>query len=498
MMVLAADNLAELRFPLTAKIIGDGATSFAGVSTDTRKLHKGDLFVALRGDKYDGHVFAEQAVSGGAAALVVSEELPLDVPQLLVDNTAAALGRLGSLSRLNWRGELVAITGSNGKTTLKEMIGTVMHNCASDGDTLMTEANHNNTLGVPLTLLRLTEAHKYAIIEMGTDHPGEIGYSAALAKPSVVILNNIATAHLAGFGSRENIAREKGSLLEHLVADGLAILNGDDDFCPLWEDLAKSNGVARILKFGYGKTCDLRIDNARHTENGLAFDIILSSKVSDVLGRLTNDKHLREVTVELPVAGMHNAMNATAAFAACLSMGSPSSSILDALGKFYNVAGRLHQISLANNCLLLDDSYNANPASMAAAIDTLNARAFGRKRIAIIGDMYELGDAAKEGHREIGGLAGDLHLDGLIACGSMAEEVIDAYRQAAGSDCEKGMDFLRAFADTTSGNEYLGEYLDEHIKASGIRDAAFLVKGSRGMAMEKSVDLLMNKLGTHS
>lgn len=500
-MVLAADCLEELRFPLAAKIIGDAKTEFNGVSTDTRSINKGDLFIALSGDKHDGHVFADQAVAEGAAAVVVREEVPLQVPQLLVDDTGIALGRMGALSRLNWQGQLLAITGSNGKTTVKEMIGTILKHAKTEAEILMTEANHNNTLGVPMTLLKLTEENKYAVIEMGTDSPGEIPYSAALTKPSVAILTNITMAHFAGFGSRENIAREKGSLLEHLIADGLAIINGDDDFCPLWESMAKDKGIMRLLKFGYGETCDLRISNAHNTEKGVAFNIVLSAKAAEIMGSINahnidniDNMDLKEISLELPVTGLHNCLNATAAFAACCSIGLTPSNISDALAGFENLKGRLNNLPLSNNCLVLDDSYNANPASMIAALNALNDIAGDRKRVAIIGDMFELGDEELAGHRQIGEFAGKLNLDGLLACGSMAEEVIATYHKAVDNNGAINTELVRSFATATEANEYLDDYINQH----GFIDTAFLVKGSRGMTMDRSVNFLMGKLGEKS
>lgn len=493
-MVLAANSLEELCFPLGGKIIGDMQTSFNDVSTDTRNINKGDLFVALSGDKYDGHTFAEQATSKGAAALVVREELALPIPQLLVDDTTIALGRIGALSRLNWHGELLAVTGSNGKTTVKEMIGAILRNANKATEVLMTEANHNNTLGVPMTLLRLAEDNKYAVIEIGTDSPGEIGYSAALAKPSVVILNNVTLAHFAGFGSRENIAREKGSLLEHLVADGLAIINGDDDFCPLWEEMAKKKGVVRVLKFGYGDSCDLRISNAKNTSTGIEFNISLSVKATELMDFANTGKSSQEIVLELPLSGLHNCLNATAAYAACCSIGLAPSKVSDALTDFNNLKGRLDNIPLTNNCFVLDDSYNANPASMIAAINTLDERAAGRKRLAIIGDMYELGDEAMVGHQQIGELAGKLNLDGLLACGEMAEEIIKSYNKTKGATNKNNGDLVQAFTSAKEANEYLDDYIVQH----GFENTVFLVKGSRGMRMERSVDFLIDKLGKHS
>lgn len=498
MMVLAAESLDELRFPLGGEVIGDTKTHFNNVSTDTRKINKGDLFVALRGDNYDGHAFAEQAVAGGATAIVVDEELPLSVPQLLVDDTATALGRIGAMSRLNWHGDLVAITGSNGKTTVKEMIGAILKHCNKDTDVLMTEGNNNNNLGVPMTLLRLTKDHKYAVIEIGTDSPGEITYGAAMAKPSVVILNNISMAHYAGFGSRESIAREKGSLLEHLVADGLAIINGDDDFCPLWEDIAKTKGIMRILKFGYGEECDLRISNPHNIQSGVAFEILLSAKASELLQHTNTTELPQKIALQLPLLGLHNCMNAAAAFAACCSIGSAPEKVSEALADFYNhnIKGRLQYVALNNNCFILDDTYNANPASMTAALKTLDEHAEARSKVAIIGDMLELGDESLASHKQIGELAGKLGLDGVLSCGEMADEVISAYTNVKPGDVNKGdsNNLVKSFASVDEINEYLEGYINKN----DIKDTAFLVKGSRGMTMEKSVDFLINELGKRS
>lgn len=492
-MMLAFDSVTDLQVPLAAKVIGDADTAFAGVSTDSREIKAGNLFVALLGERFNGHEFIEQAVSRGSHAVVISEEPITDykVPALMVADTSLALGRLGALNRLNWQGELVAITGSNGKTTIKEMLGAILDKA------LLTAANNNNTLGVPLTLLRLSAEHDYAVIEMGTDSPGEIAYSASLAKPSIALLNNIGKAHLAGFGTSENIAREKGTLLEHLSADGIAVLNGDDEFCPLWEELLKTK-QRRVIKFGFSDGCDILVSGLTTNNAKISFQLTATEKLLEVLGdnmskKLPPSKFIgTSIPIDLPLAGVHNAMNATAAFATGCCLGLEPASMVSALAKFDNLSGRLEYIELAEGCFLYDDSYNANPSSMASGLQTLATAGEGDDNIrclAILGDMYELGDAEIKEHQALGELVAKLKIDGVLVCGKFAAEVIKGYRQINPSDAATKL--VQQFASTDELNSHLAQlHRDKPFKQT-----AFFVKGSRAAAMEDTVRFIIRHLG---
>ena len=476
-MILAMSSVVELQVPLAGKLLGDSEVSFAGVSTDSRTVEKGNLFVALRGENHDGHDYVEQAIQGGSSALVVSrdsvgEMAQTSVPVILVGNTSIALGRLGAINRLKWKGELLALTGSNGKTSLKEMLGAIIGKSA-----LLTPANNNNTLGVPMTLLSLSEEHEFAVIEIGTDRPGEIGYSASIAKPSIAIVNNLGKAHLAGFSSHEELAREKGSILTCLNAGGVAIVNGDDEFCPLWQEMAEPKIKGdRFIKFGYSPSCDVRLSEVQTQGTKQRFIISLSKKLSTYYP----DAMSVEQEMFLPLPGKHNAMNAAAAFAGALCLGFSPKTIAEGLAKFKNVPGRLSFIPLRNGCFLLDDSYNANPHSMMAGLETL-AEFKDKRIIALLGDMYELGKDELTEHRAIGEFASGLELDHLFTCGNLAQEIGKGYRE------HRGDKNVKSFATIKELKAYLGK--------ESFDNTGFLVKASRAAEMDKVADFLRKHIG---
>ncbi|MCC6472875.1 MAG: UDP-N-acetylmuramoyl-tripeptide--D-alanyl-D-alanine ligase [Burkholderiales bacterium] len=426
--------------------------TITGVSTDTRKLAPGDLFFALRGERHDAVQFVDQALGAGAAAAVVPRdatlEQPLSGPVVRVDDTRLALGRLAVAWRARFDLPLIALTGSNGKTTVKEMIGCVLREAAGDpAGVLATQGNLNNDIGVPLTLLRLREGHRYAVIEMGMNHAGEIRYLAGLARPDVALVTNAGRAHIGILGSMEAIAQAKGEIYEGLAASGAAVINADDGFAPLWRSL---NAGRRVVTFGIDAPADLR---ARHRDRGLTSEIELSAPTG-------------EVAITLPAAGLHNVRNALAAAAAAFALGIPLGTIAAGLARFPGVPGRLQRRPGRNGATLIDDTYNANPDSVLAAIAVL--RGLPGRRILVLGDMGELGGDAAAMHALVGAAARSAGIDRLVTLGELSAEAARAYGPGA-SHHARIEDLLADVAPELDGQ------------------ATLLVKGSRFMQMERVV-----------
>ena len=418
---------------------------FYGVSTDTRQLVSGMLFVALKGPNHDGHDHVVAAKAAGAVAVVVSRPLPIDIPQLLVDDTRLALGRLAACWREHLGTPLVAITGSNGKTTVKEMCAAIFSQL---GPTLVTQGNLNNEIGVPLTLLRLSEEHRYGVIEMGANHAGEIAYLSGLVRPQVAVITNAGPAHLEGFGSLDGVARAKGEIFDGLDEDGVAIINADDAYASLWHERV---GTRRVISFGA---------NA---------DVSASYQVDDK-GQLLLWRGLdHECAFTLPLLGEHNLRNALAASAAALALGMDSCSIAQGLQGMKPVAGRLCLRPGLDGATVIDDSYNANPASLIAGLKVLAG--FNGKRYLALGDMGELGEDAKAMHREMGEQALQLGIDRLYAYGPLSRAACEGFGPQ-------------------------GEHFDEqHQLIDALRpalspDVTVLVKGSRSSHMERVADAL--------
>ncbi|MBI5785705.1 MAG: UDP-N-acetylmuramoyl-tripeptide--D-alanyl-D-alanine ligase [Rhodocyclales bacterium] len=450
-----------------AQATGGTATAerhlFSGVSTDSRSIAAGELFVALKGDRYDGHDYVREVLARGAAAALVDhgwaarhgEGLPL----VHVADTRLALGSLGGHWRNQFSLPLIGITGSNGKTTVKEMCAAIMreHERRDELDpaevVLATAGNLNNDIGLPLMLLRLKAGHRAAVIEMGMNHPGEIAYLTRLARPTVALVNNAQRAHLAGLGTLTDVARAKGEIFDGLSDDGVAVINADDPQADLWRQLAAGK---TILSFGMDAAADVRA--TAHTR-GFASEVTLSAPQGSV-------------EFELPAPGTHNVMNALAAAAACLAAGASLGTVAEALSRHAGIKGRLQRCAGLHGALVIDDSYNANPDSMRAAIDVL-ASLPGR-RIFVMGDMGEVGEAAGQLHSEIGGYAKSRGIERLFALGDMSA--------AAAHDFDGGGEHFRK--------------VDELVAALKIElgpDVTVLVKGSRFMRMERVVDAITEK-----
>jgi UDP-N-acetylmuramoyl-tripeptide--D-alanyl-D-alanine ligase len=451
-------RLARVATDLGAKLVGADA-EFIGVCSDSRKLMKGDLFVAIRGDRFDGFEFVAQAKKLGAVAAMVNAD-SLDekdhgsrheLPLLVVDDTRLALGRLAESWRAGFDIPLVAVTGSNGKTTVKEMLASILRVAAgSDAAVLATTGNLNNDIGLPHTLLQLNAEHRYAVVEMGMNHAGEIDYLTRIAAPTVALINNASSAHLAGLGTVEAVARAKGEILSGLCASGTAIINGDDAAAPLWRTLA---GAHELIEFGLNENADVS-GNWQWQPDGMTLRVSVPQGL---------------FTARLHVPGKHNAYNALAATAAAVALNIPLETIALGLEKFSGVSGRLQRKSGILGATLIDDTYNANPQSFRAAIDVL-AKASG-KRLLVLGDMGELGDHAAGMHAEIGIAARQAGIDKLYALGEMSARTIREF--GAGG---------RHFEQI--------EELQSEVAREMDANTTVLVKGSRFMKMERVVDFL--------
>ena len=443
-------TVQEAARALDAEWCGEDAF-FTGVSTDSRMVGCGDLFVALKGEKFDGHEFVAVAKKKGAVAAMVCQgsetgNQELGIPLILVKDTRLGLGKLAAYWRGHFTMPLVAVTGSNGKTTVKEMIASILRQTAGSADrVLATEGNLNNDIGVPQMLLRLRAQHAYAVIEMGRNHAGEIAYLTGLARPSVALITNAGTAHLEGLGSVEAVARAKGEVFEGLDQMGVAIINADDPYAPLWRKLA---GSRRVVDFGLGADATV---SACYQLN------LLNSTMT-----LTLPDGVEEV--ELQVPGEHNVRNALAAAAATAAMGIGKETIALGLSRFSGVKGRMQKKRGLHDSTLIDDSYNANPESVRAALAVLAA--VPGKKILVLGDMGELGGNAVALHERIGEEARLAGVDRLFAVGELSAHTVAKFGAGA-----------RHF-------ERIEELLAE-VRTQLAANVTVLVKGSHFMQMER-------------
>jgi UDP-N-acetylmuramoyl-tripeptide--D-alanyl-D-alanine ligase len=447
---------------LTNSIAGSRMTrdaAFEGVSTDSRSVPAGALFVALRGETFDAHDFLDQVAAKNVAAVVVeklAENFPL--PALVVPDTLAALGRIGNAWRSQFAIPVIGVTGSNGKTTVKEMIATILAAAFGEDARLATQGNLNNEIGVPLTVMRLTGAHKAAVVELGMNHPGEIARLAAIAAPTVALVNNAQREHQEFMHTVEAVARENGSVLAALPADGVAVFPGDDEYTDLWRGLAAGKDV---LTFGLTDACDVR---ATYTPSSFGSDLQVSAPQA-------------QFAIKLAAAGEHNVRNALAACACALAAGIPVDAIVRGLEAFAPVSGRLQRKQAVNGATVIDDSYNANPDSVRAAIDVLaQARA---PRILVLGDMGEVGTQGPEFHEEIGAYAASRGIESVLVTGALARHMTGA-----------GAQHFEQFDDLLAA-------LDKQMRQLGSKsDATVLVKGSRFMKMERVVQHLVQSQNT--
>jgi len=440
--------MSQVAQTLGATLHGDDVL-MTGVSKDTRDIQPGDLYVALKGERFDGHQFVAEANLSGAVAALVSDSVSFDVPQVQVEDTRVALGQLAAYWRKQFSGKLIGITGSNGKTSVKEMCNKILSDHVGASAVLATKGNLNNEIGLPMTLLELSEQHQFAVIEMGANHVGEIDYLTSIAKPDVALVNNAGQAHLEGFGSLENIAKAKAEIFNGLSEDGIAVLNKDDAFSSFWQEYC---GEMKTLSFS------------------------MRDETADVYAKLiATDRYLvitkqAQAELILKVPGEHNVMNALAATAATLSLGLSLQSIMSSLSAFENIQGRLTAKTSDKGFQVIDDSYNANPLSVAAAIDVL-AHMSGDTAL-VLGDMAELGKEAEALHAEIGRKAKNAGIDTLYATGKLSENAAEAFG-------ENGFYFKNK-------NELI-KALNKNVTAESV----VLVKGSRSAAMEEVVERIL-------
>jgi len=423
---------------------------FTGVSTDTRTLSRGELFLALRGPNFDGHEYLSAAASAGAVASIISKPVETALPTILVKDTRLALGELAAYWRNQFDIPLIAVTGSNGKTTVKEMIALIL---GARAPVLVTAGNLNNDIGVPKTLLRLTEKDQYAVIEMGMNHPGEIHYLSMMARPDVALITNVSDAHIGELGSLAAVAQAKGEIFDGLSESGTIVLNADDEFTSSWKE--KTTGRTTLL-FGLENKADVSADYEL-TQSGS--EIYLKTPKGDI-------------NMSLSVLGKHNVMNAVAASAASIAVGAELLDIREGLEKLKAVSGRLELKAGINGTRVIDDTYNANPASLSAALEVLKT-SLG-ERMLVLGDMAELGEAGPEIHHRVGELAKRVGVARVFAMGDLSKKTVKAFGKGA-HHFNKPQALIESLLDCLH------------------PEATVLVKGSRVMNMEAIVDGIIEK-----
>ncbi len=442
-------RVSEAAFALGVEHIG-GNPTFTSVGTDSRNIKPGELFIALRGPHFDAHQYLGAAQAAGAVAVMTDVEgaalAPADLPCIVVNNTRTGLTQLAYAWRSRFTGPLVALTGSSGKTTVKEMLAAILREVA-DGAVLATRGNLNNDIGVPLTLLELRDTHRCAVIELGMNHAGEISRLTRLARPDVALINNAGRAHIEHLGSIEAIARAKGEIFEGLAENGTAVINADDTHAALWKKLLNKN---KCLSFGLDGPADI---SARYALRALDSELHITTPAGEV-----------SATVNAP--GLHNVRNALAACAAAFALDVPLAAMTAGLARYAGVKGRLQRTPAQSGAMLIDDTYNANPESMRAAIDVL-ARMPG-KRLLVLGDMGELGERAAACHAEVGDYARRAGIEQLFALGDMSVNTVSAFGAGA-----------MHFPDIDA--------LLMNIKNRLAPELTVLVKGSRFMQMERVV-----------
>ncbi|MDA3919232.1 MAG: UDP-N-acetylmuramoyl-tripeptide--D-alanyl-D-alanine ligase [Salinisphaera sp.] len=446
-------RLSEFATALGGVLHGADAL-FDGASIDTRRLSRGALFFALAGAHADGHEFVSKAASLGASAAVVTHKQCSRLPQIVVEDVGHALQRAAQLARAGFAGSVVGVTGSNGKTTVKQMIAAIF---AEAGPVLGTDGNLNNHLGVPLTLMRLDSSFQRAVIEMGANHLGEIAHLTEIARPTIGVITNAGWAHLEGFGSREGIARGKGELFSRLPDDGTAVINADDDFAGFWRERA---GRRRQVLFSAisDRAADVCATDIELDDASVRFTLVMPTGRS---------------RVDLGLAGRHNVENALAAAAVAFAVGLNAQTVASGLAKMAAVGGRLAITPARHDARLVDDSYNANPGSLAAALSWLSQQ--GGRRWAVLGDMAELGEFTQSAHHDAGVAAREAGIDRLFVTGRHSRLTADAF--GAGAEW---------FAD----HDALNAALEAALTEDDASEVIILVKGSRSARMDRVADAL--------
>ncbi len=423
------------------------------ISIDTRTLSANSVYIALSGQRFDGHDFITQAEQGGAVAVVVERLVETQLAQIVVNDTRLALAELAGAWRQRFPVKLIAVTGSNGKTTVKEMTAAIL---SVHDEVLFTQGNLNNEIGVPLTLLRLDEKHQYAVVEMGANHAGEIAYSCRYACPDIALLNNVGSAHLEGFGSIEGVARAKSEIFQGLADKGVAIVNRDDDFYAFCRSFAEDK---KVMSFGLHPQADVKAESIQCSivehQFVTAFDLCWGSE---------------KIAINLSLAGEHNVLNALAASAACLAAGISLLQIKQGLESVLPVKGRLQPMLTQQRALLIDDTYNANPDSLKVALDVLLHS--GQESWVVLGAFAELGDVSINLHQKLGKLMQEKGIKRLFAIGDEAKAAVDSFGAEAVFFNDQ-QQLINDLKQQLTGNETL------------------LIKGSRSQHMERVVTALV-------
>lgn len=436
----------------------NGDAVFTAVNTDTRTLSAGELFVALRGARFDAHNFLAQAAEKNVCGLVVEKlDASLNLPQLVVTNSLLALGQIAALNRAAFSKPVLAITGSSGKTTVKAMLADILREC---GNVHATKGNLNNHIGVPITLLQLNSDHDFAVIEMGASGIGEIGYLCSLAKPQIAMINNVMPAHIEGFGSIEGVAKAKGEIYEGLAKQNIAVVNIDDHFSAQWLAMITANVMSVSLHHAHA---DCYAKNIHFFANATAFDLVINGHV---------------IAVNVNAMGEHSVRNALMAAAMAFSVGASLTNIQQGLANFSPVGGRMSRHLGVNGAHIIDDSYNANPGSVRAAIDVLAASS--GQRILVLGDLAELGDNAAELHTDLGVYAKEKHLDQFFTVGVLTRYASDAFGWQSGQHHFTGRDALINV-----------------LKNIATPTTTILIKGSRSAKMDLVVSALCSDGDNH-
>lgn len=446
-------TLAEVANHTGGELFGD--TTFSHVSTDSRTIRQGDLYVALSGENFDGNTFIGNAANAGACGAVINSSIDVDIPAIKVEDTRLALGLIARTNRRNFTGPVIGLTGSAGKTSTKEMVASIL---GVKGKVLATHGNLNNEIGVPLTLLEINDSYQYAVVEMGASREGDIAYLTQFSEPTISVLTNAMPAHIESFGDIETIAKTKGEIFECLGSDDVAVINYDDKFFPQWKTQA---GGATVVTFSTRDTeADYFSSDYQMLEDGSSQFMLNTANGSEL--------------IHLPLLGEHNVANALAAAAATIAAGADLSQVKQGIEICKPVKGRL-KTWRSNDKTIIDDSYNASPGAVKAAIDVLAE--FSNKRCLVLGTMGELGEDALSFHQQIADYARQKGIEQLVAVGEYALAMIDV------------------FGDGGVAYDQLDQLLVEH--ETVITASVVLVKGSRSAGMEKLVDVILDRLGVN-
>jgi UDP-N-acetylmuramoyl-tripeptide--D-alanyl-D-alanine ligase len=444
-------RLSQFATACHGRLVG-ADSDFTEVAIDSRKLAPGNLFAALHGEQIDGHSFVAAAAAAGAAGALVQRRIDVPLAQIIVTNVEQALANAARWVRTQFTGPLIGVAGSNGKTTVKEMLAAIL---AQLGPCLSTRGNLNNHLGVPMTLLRLDATHRSAVIEMGANRRGDVEQLVQIARPGIGLITNAGAEHLEGFGSLEGVARAEGEMVSALPASGIAIINGDDAYASLW----RASTEARVCTFGLRQEADFRAEDLRFEVDAQGF-----------CTRFRLRSPAGSIAVTLALAGRHNVLNALAAAAAAVSAGASLAQVASGLSQMQAVRGRLQFRRTRHGAWLIDDSYNANPSSVRAGLEVLSE--LPGRRWLVLGDMAELGEFAESSHRELGELARSLGVERLYSHGALAALAADGF----GAGAER----YRDAAELTAA-------LDAALSA----DVRVLIKGSRVNRLERVVEALL-------